>query len=257
MPRRIRSPSPWALVLVTAFAALACSQRPAGGERTSPTAAITTPAAVAPGAPHDAGAIDRAAPAAAAPQPGRASRCAAQVDAARAHLAHRATWRKTWSGGPPQCKEACVVQEEQPPDADGNVYRYHLVIPAQGGGFDVIENVGLGPAPEKCGQFSTWETVVGGEPLHVRLTHLISAGMAFDQAIDDAGEPVMLGWHCAREGSESEITDLFIDRARHERALVVTQHLSGEDEAEVTASGGAVRIHGAGCDERRPLGGRP
>jgi hypothetical protein len=229
------------LAITAALAALACS-RPPASER-SPTASTASTAPAPPVKPSSAGAGGLP--------------CPAHVDAARTHLVHAAAWRKGWSGSAAECKEACVVHEGRPPDADLNIYRYHLVVPARGGGFDVLEDVALGREPERCGQFSAWETVVGGEPLHVRVTHLISAGIAFDEEIDDAGEKVTVGFHCAREGSESDLTDFFIDRARHARALTVTQHSTGEDDAEVTAAGGKARIHGAGCDEQRPLGGQP
>jgi hypothetical protein len=202
---------------------------------------------------------DAAAPDAAVTAPYNASSgdCPVSVDAARVHLAHRAAWSKTWSERPPDCKDACVVNEHVPPDAERREYRYHLVIPAQGGGFDVIENLAFDREPGKCGQWSAWETVMGGEPLHVHVTYLLTAGMAFVDEVNDAGDVVVNGWHCAHEGSESDLTDFFIDRARHERVLLVKQHNSGGDEAEVTVAGGFVRIHGAGCDEQRSMGVRP
>ena len=65
------------------------------------------------------------------------------------------------------------------------------------------------------------------------------------------------GRRCAPEGSEPDLTDLFVDGARNERVLLVEPHTTGEDEAEVTASGGPLGIQGAGCDEERAPGGKP
>lgn len=187
---------------ITALAlalALAGCRHPAGegssadaGAPRDAGAAVTDPRVSA----HDAGPTLAPPALHAAPS----ASCPVSVGAARVRLAHRAAWNKAWSERPPDCKDACVVHQQQPPDADGNIYRYHLVIPARGGGFDVIEDVATGREPEKCGQFSAWETVVGGEPLHVHVTHLLAAGITFEQEVDDAGETQVLGWHCSHEG---------------------------------------------------------
>jgi hypothetical protein len=245
-------------------------------ERSTARDQSAAPASVDAGAPasairaamQDAAALDTAAPDAAVPDaaalaPYKASSgdCPVSIDATHVRLAHRAAWSNAWSRAwnkdVQDCGQACIVVQETPPDADGNVYRYHLVVPAQGGGFDVIENVGRSPLPARCGQGLVSTTLIEGEPLHIRTWQLLAAGVAWEYETNDAGETEGTGWHCADEGSVSDYIDFFIDRARHERVLLIKQRINGGDEAEVTVSGGLVRIHGAGCDEQRSMGVRP
>jgi hypothetical protein len=248
------------LVLVAASAVLASCRRPAG-ERAVPSGTAPVQPTAGAEAARDAGAQPSAIDHDAGPVTNRGPpgqrRCAANVDTRRKPLEHRATWNAAWAPRPPSCKDACVVGEEQSPDGGSAVVRYHLVLPVRQGGFDVLEDVAIGKQPERCGQGVASETLVEGDPLHVHVMYLITAGREAVREIDDAGEPEIIGWQCGLEGSETVDTDLFIDRARHEIVLVVTQHMEGAMAAEVTASAGVVRIRGAGCDEQLPLRAQP
>ena len=120
----------------------------------------------------------------------------------------------------------------------------------------MIQDIGKSPLPARCGQGLVSATVVEGEPLHVRAWQLLAAGDTYVYEINDAGEPVPNGSGCHKEGSVSDYVDFFIDRARHERVLLIKQRRNaGDEEVEVTTARDLVKIHGAGCDELRPLVG--
>jgi len=194
------------------------------------------------------------------------SACTATIDTARTKLRHYATLPDSWESPGKDCEVACVVRQLPPEDAgeespatdvaDAPV-PYHLVLPAPGGGYDVLESVAVGSNPPmRCGQGTAWlEIVDRAEPLHLRVVHLVSAGTRFQYGPpDDAGDRPVLGWECAAEGSESRLTDVLVERTRHERVLLVTQDVTNGVAAVVAKKGRGATLAGAGCDERPTWG---
>ena len=82
---------------------------------------------------------------------GDAGTCAATLDRERVKLEHHATWPTGWEDVRATCGAACLTTakpvdagDDPEHDAAGDV-PHHLVIPAPGGGYDVIEAISSGP----------------------------------------------------------------------------------------------------------------
>jgi len=191
---------------------------------------------------------------------GDAGTCPATVDAEHVKLVHHATWPSEWDDVRASCGAACLVGPapydagDDPSHDDSDVVPYHLVVFIPGGGYDALESVvSVSPRPYgACGVGSaTVDVVDDKDPVHVQIVHIISVGQEFDHEVDDAGEDQIVGYHCGGEGGESEVLDVFIDRAKRERVLFVRQDLTGQTPAVVVKKGGGVTVAGGGCDEKR------
>ncbi len=191
---------------------------------------------------------------------GDAGTCAATLDRERVKLEHHATWPTGWEDVRATCGAACLTTakpvdagDDPEHDAAGDV-PHHLVIPAPGGGYDVIEAISSGTTlPLPCGARLVQATVVDErDPLEVQVTRIGDVAPVVDYVVDDAGETQMNGPHCAGGGG-GERLEVFVDRRTGERVLLVRQDVDGP-EAVVVKKGGGVALAGAGCDETVPFG---